>query len=265
MEVKPNLTKDQMPEPGSEEHLEMKDIPYRNLLGSLNYISEITRGDIQGAVSVLARFACNPAMVHWKALKRILIYLYHSRHRRLVYGRYRNQFSLDDTNCTPIQIYVDADHGGCMDTGRSTSGTIVTFFGDTIHCKAKRQGKVSNSTAMAEIHALASGSRHHDAYRTLAMELLEFYQNVIRTKTDSQTVIKMLEKDALNARTKHLRLSFKELKELLIQDLISVEHIPGLENPSDICTKCLPRGLHEKHTNFIFNDVGTEELVWKHG
>ena len=77
--------------------------------------------------------------------------------------------------------------------------------------------------------------------------------------------IKMLEKEALNARTKHLRLSFKELKELLIQDLISVEHIPGLENPSDICTKCLPRGLHEKHTNFIFNDVGTEELVWKHG
>ena len=77
MEVKPNLTKDQMPEPGSEEHLEMKDIPYRNLLGSLNYISEITRGDIQGAVSVLARFACNPALVHWKALKRILIYLYH--------------------------------------------------------------------------------------------------------------------------------------------------------------------------------------------
>ena len=97
------------------------------------------------------------------------------------------------------------------------------------------------------------------------MELLEFYQNVIRTKTDSQTVIKMLEKEALNARTKHLRLSFKELKELLIQDLISVEHIPGLENPSDICTKCLPRGLHEKHTNFIFNDVGTEELAWKHG
>ena len=118
---------------------------------------------------------------------------------------------------------------------------------------------------MAEIHALASGSRHHDSYRRLAFGLLNFYQKAIEMKTDSQTVVKILDRDALHARTKHLRLSFKEIKELIKNRMIEVDHIPGLENPSDICTKTLPRNLHQKHCDFIFNDIRTEDLEWTHG
>ena len=70
-------------------------------------------------------------------------------------------------------------------------------------------------------------------------------------KTDSQTVVKILDRDALHARTKHLRLSFKEIKELIKNRMIEVDHIPGLENPSDICTKTLPRNLHQKHCDFL--------------
>ena len=153
-------------------------------------------------------------------------------------------------------MYVDADHGGCLDTGRSTSGTIVTLFGDTILCKSKRQGKVSNSTTMAELHALVDGSRKHDAFRTILFELTEFYQKTIEVKTDSQTVIKILDRDALHGRTKHLRLSFREMKEYIANGNIIANHIPGESNPSDICTKPLPRETHEKHRDFIFNDVG---------
>ena len=90
----------------------MQKVPYRNLLGSLGYIAQITRGDIAFAVNKLAAFSNNPGKVHWMALKRILVYLYHSRHRRLVFGTKSHEYDLDDPESKPIQIYCDADHGG---------------------------------------------------------------------------------------------------------------------------------------------------------
>ena len=47
-------------------------------------------------------------------------------HRRLVFGTKSHEYDLDDPKSKPIQIYCDADHGGCLDTGKSTSGTLVS-------------------------------------------------------------------------------------------------------------------------------------------
>ena len=132
-------TKAQCPEIGSKEHQEMKQVPYRSLLGALLYMTEI-RADIAFAVNKLSRFANNPARVHWKALKRVLVYIYTTRQRRLVFGRDQD-FDIDE----PICVYMDADHAGCKDTAKSTSGIVITVFGSTVWTKSKRQGKVANS------------------------------------------------------------------------------------------------------------------------
>ena len=48
--------------------------------------------------------------------------------------------------------------------------------------------------------------------------------------------------------------SFNEIKEKVDDKEISLFHIPGAENPSDILTKPLPRVTHNKHMDTVLND-----------
>ena len=50
---------------------EMKQIPYKEAVGALLYISTSTRPDISYAVGQVAKFNHNPGFQHWKAVKRI--------------------------------------------------------------------------------------------------------------------------------------------------------------------------------------------------
>ena len=250
MEAHAKFNKTQCPQPDSDEHKDMASIPYRELLGCLNYAAGI-RGDIAFSVSVLARFANNPARVHWKALKRVAIYLKTTRERSLVFGR--NKHSADPRN--PIEVYVDADHGGCMDTHRSTSGTIICVFGDTTTTQAKRQTRVSNSTGAAELFAIAKVTRKITNYRVI-LEDLGFYQRTVTINTDSRVAIDLIKRGYMSAASKHLMRDFHEVKEAVDSGLVRLQHVPGVDNPSDVLTKALDRKTHEKHTNFILNDKG---------
>jgi hypothetical protein len=59
----------------NEEKQTMEGRPYRELVGSLNYIATRTRPDITHAVSNLCRFMSNPGNEHWSAAKHVLRYL----------------------------------------------------------------------------------------------------------------------------------------------------------------------------------------------
>ena len=263
MQANAKFSKEQCPEPGSEEHKYMQKVPYRNLLGSLGYIAQITRGDIAFAVNKLAAFSNNPGKVHWMALKRILVYLYHSRHRRLVFGTKSHEYDLNDPESKPIQIYCDADHGGCLDTGKSTSGTLVTVLGDSIDASSRKQGKVANSTGMAELYALDDVTRNHECYRNLLFDMTEFYQPTLVSHTDSQVIIKQLDRGELSRRTKHLRLAFEAVKDRVAEGHIELIHVDGKKNPSDLCTKPLPHEDFARHTDFLLKDKITGFGEWQ--
>jgi hypothetical protein len=48
---------------------------YREAIGELLYLTQISRPDIAHAVNYLSRFNQNPDIIHWRAVKRILRYL----------------------------------------------------------------------------------------------------------------------------------------------------------------------------------------------
>jgi len=69
--TKPVLSK--LQGPGSEsERINMQNIPYREVIGSLLWLSLGTRPDITFAVSQVAKFSANPGPDHWTAVIRIL-------------------------------------------------------------------------------------------------------------------------------------------------------------------------------------------------
>jgi len=55
----------------TQEFAKMKDKPYREAVGSLMYVLLGTRPDITYTVSVLSKYADNPGLVHWNAVKHI--------------------------------------------------------------------------------------------------------------------------------------------------------------------------------------------------
>jgi hypothetical protein len=102
------------------ERREMKDKPYRAILGSVMWGQLATRPDLSFSVSLLARFQSNPGKDHWNGLMHVIGYIKNTLDYGLTYSR--------DFELSP-SAFADADYGGCRDTRRSTSGFVFTMAG----------------------------------------------------------------------------------------------------------------------------------------
>ena len=140
MPLDPNtsLTKTQSPSTLAD-ITKMKNIPYREAVGSLMYASMGTRPDITFAVSTVAQFLENPGAMHWEAVKRIFRYLKGTRNLRLVYGN-ENQ---------DLQGFVDAD-GASQDHRRAITGWVFMVDGGAVSWSSKKQEIITLSTTEAE-------------------------------------------------------------------------------------------------------------------
>ncbi|GKD64769.1 hypothetical protein Tco_1306877 [Tanacetum coccineum] len=86
---------------------------YRGMIGSLMYLTSSRPGLIY-AVCLYAWYQAKPTEKHLHAIKRIFRYLKRTINMGLWYSK--------DTDMSLI-AYSDADHAGCQDTRRSTSGS----------------------------------------------------------------------------------------------------------------------------------------------
>ena len=97
---------------------EMKQIPYKEAVGALLYISTTTRPDISYAVGQVAKFNHNTGVQHWKAVKRIFRYLAGTREYGILFSP--NPSGKEEE----IVGFTDADHAGDPDDRTSTSGCV---------------------------------------------------------------------------------------------------------------------------------------------
>ncbi|GJZ59205.1 retrovirus-related pol polyprotein from transposon TNT 1-94 [Tanacetum coccineum] len=94
---------------------------YRSMIGSLMYLTA-SRPDLVFAVCMCARYQSRPTKKHLEAVKRVFWYLQGTINMGLWYPK--------DT-AMALTAYADADHAGCQDTRRSTSGS-AQFLGDKL-------------------------------------------------------------------------------------------------------------------------------------
>nr|GEY57172.1 integrase, catalytic region, zinc finger, CCHC-type, peptidase aspartic, catalytic [Tanacetum cinerariifolium] len=113
---------------------------YRGMIGTLLYLTA-SRPDLQFTIRMCARYQARPTKKHVHAVKRVFRYLRGTVHRGLWY--------LKDSSVA-LTAFADADHAGCQDTRRSTSGS-VQFMGERlIHWSLKRQKSATISSTKAE-------------------------------------------------------------------------------------------------------------------
>lgn len=115
---------------------EIIDVPYRQLIGSLMYVSTISCPDITYAVSYLSRFLDTPTQETWNASKRILRYLKETKEKRLV-------FKKNDIQDRTINAFSDSDWGADKTDRKNVSGSIIMYGQNVISWFSKKQNWVA--------------------------------------------------------------------------------------------------------------------------
>nr|GEX77631.1 copia protein [Tanacetum cinerariifolium] len=87
---------------------------YHGMIDTLLYLTS-SRPDLQFAICMCARYQARPTEKHVHAVKRIFRYLRGTIHRGLWYPK---------DSSVALTTFADADHAGCQDTHRSTSGSV---------------------------------------------------------------------------------------------------------------------------------------------
>jgi len=140
----------QMAPTTEEEKEEMQQVPYREAVGSLMYVTTTFRPDIAYAVSQVAQFCENPGRPHWTAVKRIMAYLKGTLNHGIVFGKKEEEEALQ------LYGYTDADYAGDLDHRRSTTGYIYKLNGGPVAWCSRRQQCTAMSTTEAEYVAALS-------------------------------------------------------------------------------------------------------------
>ncbi|GJY35844.1 putative ribonuclease H-like domain-containing protein [Tanacetum coccineum] len=118
---------------------------YRGMIGTLLYLTA-SRPDLQFAICMCARYQARPTKKHLHAVKRIFRYLKGTVNRGLWYPK---------DSSIALTAFADADHAGCQDTRRSTSGSMQ-FLGDRlVSWSSKRQKSAAISSTEAEYIAMS--------------------------------------------------------------------------------------------------------------
>ncbi|KAI7940779.1 hypothetical protein MJO28_013064 [Puccinia striiformis f. sp. tritici] len=207
------------------------NVNYRALVGSLNYLSVLTRPDISYAVSVLSQHLERPGIQHFRAAQQVFRYLAGTKHVGLVFTK---------SDGLSFRAHVDSDWGNCPDTRRSATGYVVLTNDQTLSWKASRQATVSLSSTEAEYKALSDLGRELAWLANLTLEInLNYSPTEIPVGVDNQGAIDLARSEISQNgfRTKHMDIRLHFVRELIINKLIKLHYIRTTSNFSDFLTK----------------------------
>ena len=224
------------PDNGSIEQKNMKNYPYREMVGSLLYATH-TRPDIAHVVNMLARYLINPGMVHYEAALTVIKYLKGTSTYGLLYTGYET----DGITIKSIDInaYTDADWAGNVDSFKSTSGGIVCVGGNIIDAYTRSQHTVSYSSTESELIAAIDLLKVVKWCKNLLSELTFKQTSATTIYCDNESTINSTLNKGMVSKLKHMNIRYAALKDEVKYDTIKLVHVASKDNIADLLTKCL--------------------------
>ncbi|GJX26852.1 retrovirus-related pol polyprotein from transposon TNT 1-94 [Tanacetum coccineum] len=194
---------------------------YRAMIGTLLYLTA-SRPDLQFAICMCARYQASSTEKHLHAVKRIFWYLRGTINRGL--------WCPKDSSIA-LTAFADADHVGCQDTRRSTSGGMQ-FLGDRlVSWSSKRKKSTVISSTEAEYIAMSG------------------YYN--------KSAIALSCNNVQHSRSKHIDIKFHFIKEHVENGVIELYFVNTEYQLADIYTKALAR----ERIEFLINKLGMQSFT----
>jgi hypothetical protein len=173
MDTQVHLSSEQAPSTPADFTM-MRNVPYREAVGTLNWAMLATRPDIAFAVATVACFGANPGPMHWEAVKRIFRYLASTRDLWLSYGETRRA----------LEGYADAD-GSMAEDRRAISGYAFLIDGGAVSWLSKCQEIISLSMMESEYVVATHGMKEGLWLKSLLSELFSTFSNPITLFSDN--------------------------------------------------------------------------------
>nr|GEW19941.1 hypothetical protein [Tanacetum cinerariifolium] len=222
MATKPKLDADLSGNPADQ-------TDYRSKIGSLMYLTS-SRPDIVQAVCFCARYQSRPTIKHLKEVKSVFKYLRGTVNMGLWYLK-GSSFELP--------AFSDADHTGCFNSRKSTSGGIQFLSDKLVSWMSKKQNCTAMSSAEAEYVALSASCAQVMWMRTQLQDY-GFNYNKIPLYCDSQSAISISCNPVQHFRTKHIYTRYHFIKEQVKNGIIELYFVRTEYQLANMFTKALP-------------------------
>ncbi|GJW27710.1 retrovirus-related pol polyprotein from transposon TNT 1-94 [Tanacetum coccineum] len=188
----------------------------------------------------------SPTKKHLEALKRVFRYLRGTINWGLWYPK--------DT-AMALTAYADADHAGCQDTRRSTSGS-AQFLGDKlVSWSSKKQKSTAISTTEAEYIAM-SGCCAQILWMRSQLTDYGFVFNKIPLYCDNRSAIALCCNNVQHSRSKHIDIRHHFIREQVEKGVVELYFVTTDYQLADIFTKALPRERFE----FLLPRLGMKSM-----
>jgi len=237
----------------SSEERDKLRLTYQSIVGSLNWLAHTTRPDLSTVVSLLAQHQQNPSYGHLEAAHYAAKYLAGTKTLGIYFTsakRHTMEAFLHFPLSPKILAMSDANWGP-QDASRTVSNTplplfvsrsMSAFFIDLfgpLHWVSKRQAITAVSSAEAEIYATSECVR-------FLLELVQIFEflgvrdifmpgmNVIFN--DNQACVNWSH-SCTSKGLRHIQMKENHVRENIVSDFVSIQHIEGKLNLADIFTK----------------------------
>lgn len=240
-------SKQQCPKTDSEV-AEMKNIPYRNLIGCLAFLAGRTRPDISYAVNIYSQYQENPGMPHWNGLLKLLGYVKYTKDLRM---------NLSQINQLSLTAFSDADFANNKDDRTSMGGQIVFLDQVPITWRSFKQKSIALSSMESEFIALTEAAKeitwlHRILTECVDRKIVSQKYTLTKLLADNQACIDFSNSPIENNRTKHIDVKLFFIRDLIYQKIFKLEYVQSKLNLADIFTKPLTKLELQKFRNRIF-------------
>ncbi|KAE9037945.1 hypothetical protein PR001_g8167 [Phytophthora rubi] len=127
-------------------------LPYRELVGALQYLVSASRPDIAHGVRNLGKYLSNYTYEHYFMAKRVLRYLAST----VDYGLVN---TIRTGSRVTVTCFTDADYANDVDNRKSISGYVTMLDGNVVSYASRKQEINAQSTTEAEYVAMNEGTK----------------------------------------------------------------------------------------------------------
>ncbi|GJX33556.1 retrotransposon protein, putative, ty1-copia subclass [Tanacetum coccineum] len=219
---------------------------YRGMVGTLMYLIA-SRPDLTFTVCMCARYQENLTKKQLHIVKRIFKYLRGTVNRGLWYPK---------DSSIALTSYADADHAGCQNTKRSTSGSMQLLGDRLVSWTSKRQKSAAIYSTEAEYIAL-SGCYAQVLWMRSQLTDYGLGFNKILIYCDNKSAIALCCNNVQHSRSIHIDIRFHFIKEQVENGVVKLYFVNTEYQLADIFTKALGREKIE----FLINKLGMRSFT----
>ena len=217
---------------------------YRSKVGALMYLATTTMPQIAYVVKELSRHLQHPTPQHMQACDRVLAYVKYC----LITNQYKITYSKDGSD---LIAACDASWGDIYETAKSTSGVMFMYKGAALVWYSQTQRCVTHSSTESELVALDATVREFEYLKKIMLEFKLKVPAPVTVLEDNKSCIRLTEKTTDHQRTKHIRIRYHYVRELVKEGLVRMQHQHTDQQPADLLTKQLGEYKQQLFTQYV--------------